>query len=242
MNNRRIAYYPFLSYAFILVLIWLVSWIASVSQLLMGTNATVTSLVSGEGVRWALLSISTSLAAAPWGMALFLLFMAGLLSGSGILQPFMGLFSHGKVNSNGLRSFFFSAAVLLLYLAILFMFTISPWRSLLGVTGELHSSPLAHGWMLALFIGVLLVSLVYGFMYGNYRTFTDVATSAGGFVAGYVPALMAMIPAAGIVPCLQFSGLDAVVGINEGNVWLVGIVLNALPFAFVALLPLFCKK
>lgn len=242
MNERRIAYYPALFYALLLVLIWMVSWIVSVVQLLMGESAAIISIVSGEGVRWALLSVSSSIAAAPWGMTFFLLFMAGILSGSGILQPIVGLFSHGKANSNGLRSFFFSVAVLLLYLAILFMFTISPWQSLLGVTGELHSSPLAQGWLLVLFVGVLAVSFVYGFMYGNYRTFTDVVSSAGNFMTRYLPALVAMLPAAGIVPCLQFSGIGLFLGFDENCVVLAGNLFYAFPFLYVALLQFFVKK
>ncbi len=236
MNNSRNAYYPVLLYTLLLVLVWLASWIASVVQGLSGAGTAVTSIASGEGVRWALLSVQETIAAVPWGMALFLLLMAGLLSGSGIMHTLAGLLMHGRTSRNELRSLLFSAAALLLYLAILFMFTVSPWHTLLGVTGELHSSPLAHGWPLALFAGVLPVSLVYGFMYGNYRAFSDVAAAAGELVSRYVPALLAMVPAAGIVPCMQFSGIDALLGLEEGGTALLRGVLYVLPFAYVAII------
>ena len=239
MNNRRAAYYPALFYVSVLVLLWLVSWFMSVFQLLSGTDTTVVSLVSGEGIRWALLNVHASLVAAPWGGTVFLMLVAGLLSGSGLLQFFMKLTDWNKISRNELRSFLLSAAVLLLYVAIVFMFTVSPWRAMLGVTGELLNSPLSHGWMLVLFAGVLVMSLVYGFIYGNYRTFTDVVSSAGDFATKFMPALLAMLPASGIIPCLQYSGLDVVYGLSVEGMDILSAAFYLFPFVYILFLKAF---
>ena len=242
MNNIGCVYYPALTYTFLLVSIWIVSLLTSVFQLLVGSDATVVSLVSGEGMRWALLSVYASLESAPWGNIMFLVLIAGLLSGSGVLQFLAKLLSWRKVSNNELRSFVFSVAVLLLYGVTVFMFTVSPWQALLGVTGELLNSPLAHGWLLVLFVGILLMSLVYGFIYGNYRTVTDVIASAGSFVKGCTPAFLAMLPASGIMPCLHYSGLDTVCGLTGVVCGIVEGLLYMLPFVYLLLLMMVGKK
>lgn len=242
MSNRRSAYYPVISYTFALVIIWLASWLASVVQMFTFANSTVHSIVSAEGVRWALLSMHGSLNGVPWGSALLLLFAAGLLTGSGIIHSLSRLMTGKKISGNEVRSLLFSALVLFLYIAIVFMFTVTPWRAMLGVTGEVALSPLAQGWMLVLFVGVLVVSLVFGFMYGNYRTLADVVGSAGGYMTIFLPALMAMLPAAGIVPCLVYSGFATLIGLDEGYADALGMLLCMLPFLYVAVIRMFEKR
>lgn len=241
MNDKRATYYPVLFYVAVLIVLWLVSWLMSVLQLLSGTGATIASLVSGEGVRWALLNVRASLETVPWGQAILMLFVIGLLAGSGVLQFFAKLCTPKRISNNELRSFILSLAVLLLYSIIVFMFTISPWQALLGVTGELSESPLAQGWPLVLLVGVIVMSLVYGFLYGNYRTLADVVVSAGNFVKKFMPALLAMLPAAGILPCIQYSGLDAVYGLSEAGCEILGVILYMLPFVYIFSLKLFGK-
>lgn len=236
MSNRRSEYYPVISYTFALVIIWLASWLASVVQMFMFADSTVHSIVSAEGVRWALLSMHGSLNGVPWGSALLLLFAAGLLTGSGIIHSLSRLMTGKKISGNEVRSLLFSALVLFLYIAIVFMFTVTPWRAMLGVTGEVALSPLAQGWMLVLFVGVLVVSLVFGFMYGNYRTLADVVGSAGVYMTIFLPALMAMLPAAGIVPCLEYSGFAAMIGLDEECADIAVELLCVFPFLYVAIL------
>lgn len=242
MSNRRVAYYPVLVYTFALVFIWLLSWLASVMQMFTLANSTVHSLVGAEGVRWALLSVRSSLEALPWGSVFLLLSAAGLMTGSGIARSLFRLMTGYRISANEVRSLLFSAMVLLVYLAIVFMFTVSPWHAMLGVTGEVTHSPLSRGWLLVFFVGVLVISLVYGFMYGNYRTLADVVVSAGTYMTIFMPAVMAMVPAAGIVPCLEYSGLASFVGLDDGHADVVGELLCLLPFLYVSIAGMFEKK
>lgn len=242
MSNRRKAYYPVLVYASLLVLVWLASWLASIVQMFSATAATVHSIVSAEGVRWALLSMDESLDSVPWGSMFILMFVVGLSGGSGIARSLFRMMTGCKISGNEGRSLLFSVLVLSLYLAIVFMFTISPWHTLLGVTGEIMHSPLAQGWQLLILVGVLVVSLVFGFMYGNYRTLADVVASAGIYMTIFVPALMAMIPAAGIVPCLEYSGFAAMIGLDEEYADIAGELLCMFPFLYVAILWVMKKR
>ena len=241
MNDKRLAYYPFLAYSLLLLLVWLGSWLIGVVQLFAGDAFAVNSLMSGEGVRWALLDVAGSIEAAPWGSALFLLLTAGMLGGSGVLRLFGNLFTKWRISGNELRSLLFAGVALLLYLVVLFLFTVAPWNTLIGVTGDIGNSPLSHGWLLLLFVAVLIVSLVYGFMYGNYRTMVDVVGSASSFVKGYVPALLAMLPASGLMPCLHYTGMDAVIGVDGDSAPVIETVVYVLPFIYVAVLRLLRK-
>lgn len=241
MNDRRSAYYPALAYSLLLLLVWGGSWLIAVVQLFMGDLFDVNSLVSGEGVRWALFSVVPSVETAPWGTAFFLLFIAGLLDGSGLLRLLGNIFKW-RVSGNELRSLLFALSALVLYVVVLFLFTVSPWDALRGVTGDIGNSPLSHGWLLLLFVGVLMTSLVYGFMYGNYRTVVDVIGSAAGFVRLFVPALLALLPASGLMPCLHYTGLDIMLGIDKENTMAVETVIYCLPFVYMAVMCLVRKR
>lgn len=241
MSDRRSAYYPALAYSLLLLLVWGGSWLIAVLQLFMGDLFDVNSLVSGEGVRWALFSVGSSVEAAPWGTAFFLLFIAGLLDGSGLLRLVGNIFKR-RVSGNELRSLLFALSALVLYVVVLFLFTLSPWDALRGVTGDIGNSPLSHGRLLLLFVGVLMTALVYGFMYGNYRTVVDVIGSASGFVRLFVPALLAMLPASGLMPCLHYTGLDVMLGIGNENATAAETVIYCLPFVYMAVVCLVRKR
>ena len=241
MSDRRSAYYPALAYSLLLLLVWGGSWLIAVVQLFMGDLFDVNSLVRGEGVRWALFSVVPSVEAAPWGTAFFLLFIAGLLEGSGLLRLLGNIFKW-RVSGNELRSLLFALSALVLYVVVLFLFTVSPWDALRGVTGDFSNSPLYHGRLLLLFIGVLMTALVYGFMYGNYRTVVDVIGSAAGFVRLFVPALLALLPASGLMPCLHYTGLDIMLGIDNENTMAVETVIYCLPFVYMAVMCLVRKR
>lgn len=236
MIDRRLLYCPVMLYLLLLAAVWLLSWGAEVWQLLSGTDGGVVPLLSEAGVRWTLFSVRESLNAAPWGTMAFMVIIAGLLSGSGILQFLGRLMRRQKTSVSERRSMVLALLALLLYCTLLFLFTVSPWDTLMGVTGYFGNSPLVHGWILVLFFAVLAVSLTYGFIYGNYRTAVDVIVSAGDIFSLFIPAFMAMLPASGIVPGLQYTGLDASFGLDVAGLSVFETVVYTLPFVYVCLL------
>ncbi len=236
MNNRRRLYYPAVAYASLLLLVWLLSWVVDIAELLTGGGDVVSSLLSAEGVRWAVRGASLSLTSAPWGVIVSGVSLAGLVMGAGVTKSIRAL-SVGKVlMPNERRAWLFAFVTALVFGALLLLGTLAPWSVLLGVTGNFNASPLMQGAVFLFFAGGVLVFSVYGFIYGNYRSVVDVALSMGEGFSFFAPALLAVLPATGILPCVEFSGLFSMVGVSVEELAVVADVMYLLPFLFVLLM------
>ena len=238
MNNKRAYYYPIPVYLLLLLLVWVGSFFVDVVQMLSDDAHTSSSLISAEGFRWAVRNALPTINALPWGIVMIAVAIYGLLCGSGITRILRRLVRLRRLSSIEIRAFSFSFATLVCYLAFLYMSS-SPWKLLSGVTDEPALSPILQGHVILLFFGVLFMSLIYGFIYGNYRSMMDVFTSMADAFKLFVPALMAVIPASGIVPCLQYVGVQPLFGIP----WkVIETVLYLLPFIYVAVLEQIDKR
>lgn len=235
MNNQRAYYFPLPLYLLLLLMVWVGAFFADVVQLLSGGVLPSSSLMSAEGVRWALRTALPSIGALPWGVVMMLVATYGLLRGSGLAKVLGRLVCLRRLTVSELRALLFAFAVAACYVVLLYMSAVAPWHMLAGVTDEALLSPLVQGWALLLFAGVLSVSLIYGFIYGNYRSMMDVVVSTGRTFTLFTPAIMALLPASGIVPCLQYAGVESICGIH----WdVITSVLYVLPFLYVLLLQL----
>lgn len=238
MNNRRANYYPLLAYLLLLLMVWLGAFFADVMQLLFGTELPTSSLISAEGVRWALRTALPSIGAVPWGMVMLLVATYGLLRGSGLVKVLVRLVCLRRLTLSEWRALLFSLAATVCYVALLYMSAVAPWNILSGVTHEPALSPLLQGWVLLLFIGTLFVSLIYGFIYGNFRSIMDVVVSTADTFVLFIPAIMALLPASGIVPCLQYAGVQQA----SDMLWsIIETVLYMLPFLYVLFMEIRCK-
>lgn len=236
MNNRREYYYPVIAYAMLLALVWLSSWVADMITMFSGGAMAVKSLVGSEGVRWAARNAVQSLNAVPWGTVMLLLAMAALLNGAGIIRMLYRLFTSFRLTKNEKRSALFAVSALLLYVLLVYLATLSPLNVFLGVTGHYEGSPLMHGMPLVVFVAVLTVSLIYGFMYGNYRSPLDVVASMENVFSLFMPALIALIPASGIMPCMEYTGLLELAGCAGCPISLVSDIMYMIPFLYIILL------
>lgn len=236
MNNRRLFYYPAVVYALLLVGVWLFSWVMEVAGLLLGDGLGISSLVSFEGVRWAVRSASTSLDAAPWATIMLFITSIGLFVGSGMVRSARAAFHGVSLTLVEKRAWLAAAVVFAVYLLLLFMCTVYPWNLLLGVTGSFYTSPLLQGRIILCFAGVLPVTIIYGFIYGNYRSVVDVARSVGEAFSLYAPALVAVIPATGIVPCAERVGLLSLLGVTEQGAAVFSDIMYLVPFLYIMLL------
>lgn len=242
MNNRRGYYFPVVAFTLLLLLVWLLSWVAVVAELFLGTDIGIDSLVSAEGVRWALRSALPSLNDAPWGTIMLVLFSFGLFRGSGLLRFARHLFSPQRLTRNERRAALFTLLAFFFYSALLYVATMAPWQLLLGVSGAISGSPFMQGVMLLLFLGVLLLSSVYGFIYGNYRSVADVVSGVGDTIALFVPALIAVVPATGIIPCMEYTGVFDWLGTEPADVNVIYDIIISLPFLHTILLHLIEKR
>lgn len=233
MNNNRALYGPAVVYSLLLLLVWVTSWLFGIVGLVSGWDAPVASLLSAEGVRWAVRNASVSLSLAPWGTIMLGVALCGLFMGSGMEKSIRCL-RHGKALAlNERRAWLFALSAAVVYLLAIAMCVVSPWRLLLGVTGNVYASPLVQGRAILGFAGVAFVLVVYGFIYGNYRSVVDVARAVGTGIAVFAPALLAVMPATGIVPCVEYAGLPALANVQDGELQLLSDVLYLLPFLFV---------
>ena len=152
MNNRRANYYPLLAYLLLLLMVWIGAFFADVMQLLFGAELPTSSLISAEGVRWALRTALPSIGAVPWGMVMLLVATYGLLRGSGLVKVLVRLVCLRRLTLSEWRALLFSLAATVCYVALLYMSAVAPWNILSGVTHEPALSPLLQGWVLLLFI------------------------------------------------------------------------------------------
>lgn len=232
MNDRK-RYYPVVVYTVLLLLVWVVSLANDLLQLFHGNTVWDNSLISAGGVRWAVRNALPSIAAAPWGVVVVSLAIAGLLRSSGITAMLSHLFTRFSLSKSELRALLFSLLALLPYSIMLYMATVSPWNMLQSVTGDISISPVGQGWLFLLFVGVLFVSLIYGFIYGCYRSLLDAVVLTGDTFAFAIPAVISIIPASGIVPCLQYIGAFDYLGIVQETQTICEWVLYALPFVYL---------
>lgn len=233
-SNRRPFYYPAVVYTGLLLFVWLFSWAVGIAQLAFGYSSTaIHSLVSAEGVRWAVRTALPSIDAAPWAVIMLFVSSIGLLTGSGMIKSIAKLFKRVRLSLNERRAWLFALIAALLYLLLLFLCTLPPWNLLLGVTGDLYASPLVQGRIIISFLGIFFVSVSFGFIYGNYRSSVDIARSIGAAFSLYSPALLALLPACGIMPCVEFAALLPLLHINPADVDVMSDIIYFLPFLYI---------
>ena len=238
MNNRREQYYPVIAYTLLLVLVWLLSWVADMAGMFSCGAFAVKSLVSGEGLRWAMRDAMHSLNDISWGTIMLAVVMLAFLQGAGVLRVLHRLFSAESLTKNEKRALLVSLSAFLFYVAMVCLAAKPPFSLLLGVSGRFVGSPLMYGMPLLSFIGVMVVSLVYGFMYGNYRSVLDVVSSMGETFTFFMPAFIALIPATGIIPCIEYTGVQEQFGIAASSIQIVADIIYLIPFLYLVLLRL----
>ena len=226
MNKWNGRYFPVLLYSLLLVAIWAASWIMGIAGLLSSGVQRNESLLSAQGVRWALRSATDSLEAAPWGAAVLCVVALGLLYGSGLLET-IALHVRRKPLSHNRKIAAVMSLLLFLSCAVLVLLcTFSPWNILTAATSGILSSPLAVGFLPLFFVVVLAVAAMHGAVSGYYRSFSDVLDGVCRLFSLFLPAFVAMIPASGLLPCLSY------VGVGEFAVY-VELLLYAFPFIFL---------
>ncbi|MBQ4063978.1 MAG: AbgT family transporter [Bacteroidaceae bacterium] len=233
--NYRPFYYPAVAYMGMLLLVWLLSWVVELFELAFGKNVAIHSLVSAEGLRWAVRTAKHAIDAVPWSVIMLFLFSVGLLTGSGMFKSICKIIKRRPLAYNEQRAWLFALIAAAVYMFLLFICTLSPWNILLGVSGNVYASPLVQGYIIICFFALFFVTSTFGFIYGNYRSFIDIARSLGAVIATYAPALVALLPAAGIVPCMDYAGLLALLRISPADAAVVSDVIYMFPFLYMML-------
>ena len=231
--NRREHYYPVIGYVSLFAVVWLLSWFLDIAATFMDADFGVSSLVSSEGVRWAMRNALPMLNNVPWGEIVLFLSAFGLLQGAGIIRIFSGLAKGQRPTKMQTRSLLFSVFAVFIYSIVVYVATFSQHNVLLGVTGNIENSSFISGLPLLLFFGVLIIALVYGFMYGNYRSAVDVVSSVGNTFTLFVPALIALIPASAVMASVVYTEFFSLLGLTSNEVEIIAMVFYIIPFLHI---------
>lgn len=232
--NKEKTYRPAILYTFLLLALWVASWFIGVAELLMSGTDTMNSLLSAEGVRWALRNALSCLESAPWGIAMMCVVAVGLLEGSGLLHTMRESVSSRHLSENRRYAALMSLAVLCVIAALLFMTCVAPWNILGGITPGWEAHPLVAGAVPLLFIAVAAASMMHGAVYGSYRSVADIVRGVCRAVAVFASALVALIPASGIISCAEYMGIFRILGLGGGVQSVAECALYLLPFLYAA--------
>ena len=150
------------------LLLMLVSWLLAAAIPTSG----VRSLLSSEGLRWFLGHFSDVLGT-PILFCLLLLLMAyGSLKRCGIL--------HFKSSYRQRRALVITLLLLVVYIAVIVLLVMIPHAVLLSATGSLWPSPFSAAIAPMCAFGIMLLSVVFGYVAGTYRNMSDVYQSLIG--------------------------------------------------------------
>lgn len=160
------------------LLIMQVSWVLAAAIPTSG----VRSLLSSEGLRF-LLGRFSDVLGTPVLLDLLLLLMAyGSLKGCGIL--------HFKPSYRQNRALIITLLLLVAYLGVIILLTMTPHAILLSATGLLWPSPFSAAAVLFLAFGITLLCTLYGYVAGNYLSIADVYQSLTDGIRVGAPCLL----------------------------------------------------
>ena len=205
---KKVIAYIALALVLAFVVLVLLSWLLSAT---MGEG--VHSLLSSEGIRF-FFGGFVDVARHPLLVWLLLLSMAwGCLSQSGLLQylPFVTRSMNDSPGQSGYkrpfggrRGSFLLVVMLVLYVGVILLLTVTPHAVLLSATGRLWPSPFSRALVPVVAFGLILLSTVYGVVSRRFLSLSDVCQSLTGGIAAAAPLLMLYVLASQLYAAVSF--------------------------------------
>lgn len=193
VKSRIVTFLAVVLVAALIILVPL-SWLLSVE-----VGEDVHSLLSSEGIRFFMGGFVSQLQH-PLLIWLLLLSMAyGCAKCSGIADLLRHPFSR-----RNRQPLIFLTVLLLFYVGVIMLLTVSPQAVLLSSTGGLCRSPFSRALVPVLSFGVVVLSVVYGVMARRFLTFTAVLHSLEGGIAQAAPLLLLYVLAMQLGVSLRF--------------------------------------
>ena len=236
MNKRSAGWlHPAVIYLILLILVIIVSWIGSIMEISrVGGNGDLAlrSVLGVPGLRWAVRTAATCLGDAPVGNALMLFIAIGAGKGSGLFRALSRLRSLSPKEST---AFYISLVVLVIYLLLIVLGVYAGSHLLLGITGTLKGSPLYGGLMFLLMLAVCLPSLVYGLSTETFRTVSDCVDAFCTILSPFAHFLVTMLVAAQLIQTLEYTNIDALLGITDNAMRIISFLVYWLPLPIILL-------
>lgn len=205
MNREYLTQLPTIFYVALLFIVWFVLWLMDIILLLNGkTDASV--FISIDSVRWFVRSSVDSISSMPWGIIFLWLILAGVISASGIPSASFR-FLRGTATIKSRRAFSLSFVALILICVCWLLGALYPLNLFGNISGTLTDSPFARGWLFLLFVSVSFVSVVFGIVYGRYKTINDVLEGMCSYIRFHAPSLLSLVPAALLISTMDYAGI-----------------------------------
>ena len=180
-------------------LLVILSWLISATRM-----EGVRSLLSSEGIRWFFGSFE-SIVASPLLVWLILLLCAwGCMQKSGIslLLPLTSHLSPLTFRDKlAVRTAF---VLLMIYLVILALLTLTPHAILLSATGHLFPSAFSRSLIPIIAFGICLFSVTFGFVSGRLRSLADILDALSTGIAHGAPLIIVYLFAIQLYASLRF--------------------------------------
>ena len=236
MNKRLTGWlHPAVIYLILLILVIIVSWIGSIMEISrVGGNGDLAlrSVLGVPGLRWAVRTAATCLGNAPVGNALMLFIAIGAGRGSGLFRALSRLRSLSPKEST---AFYISLVVLAIYILLIVLGVYAGSHLLLGITGSLKGSPLYDGFMFLVMLAVCLPSLVYGLSTETFRTAKDCVDAFCTILPPFAHFLVTMLVAAQLLQTLEYTNIDALLGITPNAMRIISFLIYWLPLPVILL-------
>lgn len=240
MNKRSAGWlHPAVFYLILLFLVIIVSWIGSIMEISRASgndDLALRSVLGVPGLRWAVRTAATCLGNAPVGNALMLFIAIGAGRGSGLFRAMSRLHS---LSPKEMTAFYISLVVLILYVFLIVLGVFAGSHLLLGITGTLKGSPLYDGVMFLLMLAVCLPALVYGLSTETFRTAGDCVDAFCTIIPPFAHFLVTMLVAAQLIQTLEYTHIDALLGITNNAMQVISFLIYWLPLPIILL---WCQK
>lgn len=223
-NKYSLPSMPVVFFVFTLVLAFL-SWIGNIHGW-----PSVQSLLSEEGVRWALNHVVIDYVQSPaLGIVLIMFMGVGIGVRASFYNACMRIFKPGvALSGKERRSLVLSGVVGFCYV-LMVLFSISFLRS---VTGSLLHSPFHQGFFYILSFGLGLMGLVYGYASNNYRRVRQVVEGMCCLISRYAEYFVTLFFVVQFFSVLLYTQLALYVGVSHSAVEIVFAICCYLPLFF----------
>jgi len=231
--SKKWWWHPAIVYLLLLIIVILASWIGSImeiSRVSHNGELALRSVLEVSGIRWIIRTAASCLGNAPVGNALMLFIAIGAGRGSGMFRAVSRLRSLSPKETMAL---YISVVVLAIYVCMIILGVFAGSHLLLGITGTLAASPLYEGLMFLLMLGVCLPSLVYGLSTETFRTAGDCADAFCTILPPFAHFLVTMLVAAQLLQTLEYTHIDALIGLTQNSMRVVSFLIYWLPLPII---------
>lgn len=213
-------------YLLLLVALVMFSWVANVCGLMLPDGSLVPSMLSEESVRWFVRHSIEHVSAAPLAQVLLVLLAVGSLRSSGLWSV---MWSREGLAQRQRHALYLVLVIFMMYLALVVM-ELLPGGNLLSVTGYVIGGPFASGWLFVSSVAVVVPSIVYGFVCGQWHSGAEMSAGLASGIGSYASYFITLLVASQLMAAVQYVRLFSLFRLSS--------VVQSLIEALVYFLPL----